>query len=94
MFRAGLRLARKVMAMVFLLTDRTISRNVRATHLLVYQAKLAFEFGSRKGVTSRAWYGDRAEKQVALLWCALPPHRIALLNSRLLGYESEESGHF
>ena len=44
-----------------LLTSRTIRRNVRGTHPLVYQAKLAFDLSSRKGVASREWYGDMAE---------------------------------
>ena len=42
---------------------------MRATHPLVYQAKLAFDLSSRKGVGSRGWYGDMAEGQNSLpIW--------------------------
>ncbi len=73
--------------MVCLLTVRTISRNVRDSHPLVYQAKLPFDFGSRKGVTSREWYGDMVGGPNGL-----PIWRGVL--GAALGYESEGSGQF
>ena len=52
-----------------LLTSRTIRREVRDTHPLVYHPKLAFDFRRRIRVTSRGWYGDMAEGTISLpIW--------------------------
>ena len=66
MIRGSLRLARKVMAMVCLLTGRTISKNERFSRPLVYQPNLAFDFRRRIRVGNRGWYGDMPEGPISL----------------------------
>ncbi len=54
------------MALVCLLTGRTISKNQRFVRPLVYQPKLPFDFRRRIGVGSRGWYGEMAEGPISL----------------------------